>query len=85
MQRSKEIVKISLGAQAINELLSGGLESRCITEIYGEYRYGPQSLLHSTTLEYELTCRLSMKGPLKKVELSEILSSCAVIINMDLP
>ena len=38
LQRSKEVVKISLGAQAINELLGGGLESKCITEIYGEFR-----------------------------------------------
>lgn len=38
MQRAREIVKISLGAQAVNDLLGGGLESRCITEIYGEFR-----------------------------------------------
>ena len=38
LQRQKEIVKISVGAQAINELLGGGIESRCITEIYGEFR-----------------------------------------------
>lgn len=38
MQRAKDIVKISLGAAAVNELLGGGLESRCITEIYGEFR-----------------------------------------------
>jgi hypothetical protein len=38
MQRTKDIVKISLGACAVNELLGGGLESRCITEIYGEFR-----------------------------------------------
>ena len=38
LQRAKEIVKISLGASAVNELLGGGLESRCITEIYGEFR-----------------------------------------------
>ena len=37
-QRQKEIVKISVGAQAVNELLGGGIESRCITEIYGEFR-----------------------------------------------
>lgn len=29
---------ISLGARALNELLGGGLETKCITEIYGEYR-----------------------------------------------
>ena len=39
VQRSKEVVKITLGAQAINELLGGGLESKCITEIYGEFRF----------------------------------------------
>ena len=38
MQRSKEIVKISFGAAALNELLGGGLESKCITEMFGEYR-----------------------------------------------
>ena len=38
LQRQKEIVKISVGAQAVNELLGGGIESRCITEIYGEFR-----------------------------------------------
>ena len=31
-------MKISVGAQAVNELLGGGIESRCITEIYGEFR-----------------------------------------------
>ena len=38
VQRQKEIVKISVGAQAVNKLLGGGIESRCITEIYGEFR-----------------------------------------------
>ena len=41
MQRQKEIVKISVGAEAVNELLGGGIESRCITEIYGEFRSAP--------------------------------------------
>ena len=38
MQRSKEITKISFGATALNELLGGGLETKCITEMFGEYR-----------------------------------------------
>jgi meiotic recombination protein DMC1 len=37
-QRRKEVVHISMGAKALNELLGGGIESKCITEIYGEYR-----------------------------------------------
>ena len=38
-QRSKEIVKISTGSKALNELLEGGIESKCITEMFGEFRY----------------------------------------------
>ncbi|KAK9808541.1 hypothetical protein WJX73_006517 [Symbiochloris irregularis] len=37
-QRSKDIVKLSLGADALNELLGGGIETKAITEMYGEYR-----------------------------------------------
>ena len=38
MQRTKEIVKISTGCAALNELLHGGIESKCITEMFGEFR-----------------------------------------------
>lgn len=37
-QRTKEIAKISFGCEAVNELLGGGLETKSITEIFGEYR-----------------------------------------------
>ena len=39
-QRTKEIVKISTGCAALNELLQGGIESKCITEMFGEFRCG---------------------------------------------
>ena len=39
MQRAREIVRINFGAQQINDLLGGGLESKAITEIFGEYRW----------------------------------------------
>ena len=32
------MVRISTGAKAVDELLGGGVESKCITEIFGEYR-----------------------------------------------
>ena len=38
-------MKISVGAQAVNELLGGGIESRCITEIYGEFRSATRAIL----------------------------------------
>jgi hypothetical protein len=37
-QRAKDITKISFGADAVNELLGGGLETKCITEMFGEFR-----------------------------------------------
>lgn len=39
LQRQKDIVRISLGAEALNTLLGGGLESKAITEVFGEWRY----------------------------------------------
>lgn len=39
-QREKDLVKISTGSEAVNELLGGGIESRSITEIFGEFRSG---------------------------------------------
>lgn len=40
VQRAKEIIRINFGAQQINDLLGGGLETKAITEMFGEYRYG---------------------------------------------
>ena len=37
-QRRKDVVRISTGAKALDELLGGGIESKCITEIFGEFR-----------------------------------------------
>lgn len=38
VQRAREIVRINFGADQVNELLGGGLESKAITEMFGEYR-----------------------------------------------
>lgn len=37
-QRQKDVVHITTGCQAVNELLAGGIESKAITEIFGEWR-----------------------------------------------
>lgn len=39
-QRQHEIVRISTGATALDTLLGGGMETKCITELYGEFRCG---------------------------------------------
>jgi hypothetical protein len=38
LQRMKEVLKISTGCQALNDILGGGIETKSITEIYGEFR-----------------------------------------------
>lgn len=73
MQRQKEIVKISVGAQAINELLGGGIESRCITEIYGEFRCSQShqksvSLTLSAVIKQHVRYRGTMAGTSSALE-----------------
>ncbi|KAL3139027.1 Meiotic recombination protein dmc1 [Trebouxia sp. C0010 RCD-2024] len=46
-QRAREIVRINFGADQVNELLGGGLESKAITEMFGEYRTGKTQLCHT--------------------------------------
>ena len=39
-QRQREIVRITCGASAVDQLLGGGFaETKCITEQYGEFRW----------------------------------------------
>lgn len=46
-QRQREIIKISTGCSALDELLQGGIESKAITEIFGEWRTGKTQLCHT--------------------------------------
>ena len=57
VQRAREIVRINFGAEQINELLGGGLESKAITEMFGEYRYHSKSQIswsHSQQRPFQL-------------------------------
>lgn len=38
MQRQREVVRVSTGAASLDALLGGGMETKCITELYGEFR-----------------------------------------------
>lgn len=38
MQREREIIKITTGSKAVDSVLGGGVETKAITELYGEYR-----------------------------------------------
>ncbi|KAI3437822.1 hypothetical protein D9Q98_000269 [Chlorella vulgaris] len=46
-QRQTSVVKISTGSMALDELLGGGIETKAITEIFGEWRTGKTQLCHT--------------------------------------
>jgi meiotic recombination protein DMC1 len=37
-ERQRSVLKISTGCTAVNELMGGGIETKAITELYGEHR-----------------------------------------------
>jgi meiotic recombination protein DMC1 len=37
-ERQRSVLKIHTGCTAVNELLGGGVETKAITELYGEHR-----------------------------------------------
>lgn len=47
MIRQRDIVHISTGCQAFDELLGGGVETKAITEVFGEWRTGKTQICHT--------------------------------------
>ena len=45
LQRERTVLKVTTGSRALDELLGGGIETKSITEIYGEYRCGKSQVL----------------------------------------
>ncbi len=46
MRRRERIIKISTGSKAFDEMMSGGLETGAITEVYAEFGAGKTQLAH---------------------------------------
>ncbi|CAD7922336.1 unnamed protein product [Amoebophrya sp. A25] len=46
--------KISTGASSLDEILRGGIEAGCITELYGEFRCGKTQLCHTLAVMAQL-------------------------------
>lgn len=42
--RRKQVIKLTTGAKAWDELLGGGIETMSITEVFGEFRTGKTQL-----------------------------------------
>lgn len=50
----KKMIKITTGSSQLDSLLGGGIESRSLTEVYGEYRSGKTQLAHTLCVTTQL-------------------------------
>lgn len=50
----KNIKRISLGCNSLNQLLEGGIESQSITEAFGEFRSGKTQMAHTLCVTAQL-------------------------------
>jgi meiotic recombination protein DMC1 len=57
MQREKSIVRISTGSKAVDSLLSGGVETKSITEVFGESKGGKTQLCHTMAVTAQIHAR----------------------------
>lgn len=53
------VVHISTGSKSFDELLGGGIETKAITEIFGEFRCGKTQLCHTLCV----TSQIHEKNP----------------------
>lgn len=54
MRMKENVLRLSTGSKALNELIGGGLESQTITEFYGEYGVGKSILCHQLAVNVQL-------------------------------
>eukprot|EP00887_Chlorella_sp_A99_P007803 scaffold20.g7803.t1 len=52
--RQRDIVHLSTGCQALDDLLGGGVETKAITEIFGEWRTGKTQICHTLCVTTQL-------------------------------
>ena len=57
MDLRRDTVHIRTGAESVDAILDGGVQTRCLTEIYGEWRTGKTQLCHTLAV----TCQLELK------------------------
>eukprot|EP01023_Acetabularia_acetabulum_P063660 TRINITY_DN802_c0_g1_i4.p3 TRINITY_DN802_c0_g1~~TRINITY_DN802_c0_g1_i4.p3 ORF type:complete len:371 (-),score=70.67 TRINITY_DN802_c0_g1_i4:915-2027(-) len=56
--RQRDVIKISVGADTVNQILGGGIETKAITEIFGEFRTGKTQLCHTLCVTSQLPIEL---------------------------
>ena len=54
LQTRQNVLRLTTGSRAMDELLGGGLETQTITEFYGEYGSGKSQLCHQMCVNVQL-------------------------------
>ncbi|CCW64390.1 unnamed protein product [Phytomonas sp. EM1] len=58
LQQRALVVHITTGSSALDQLLAGGIESRSITEAFGEFRTGKTQIAHTLCVTCQLPTRM---------------------------
>src|SRR5260370_17168531 len=54
MRMKANLMRLTTGSKAFDELIGGGLETQTITEVYGEYGVGKSVLCHQLAVNVQL-------------------------------
>jgi DNA repair protein RadA len=54
LKMRQNVLRLTTGSKALDELLDGGLETQTITEFYGEYGSGKSQLCHQLCIDVQL-------------------------------
>eukprot|EP01114_Cavostelium_apophysatum_P021174 TRINITY_DN7307_c0_g1_i1.p1 TRINITY_DN7307_c0_g1~~TRINITY_DN7307_c0_g1_i1.p1 ORF type:complete len:353 (-),score=107.01 TRINITY_DN7307_c0_g1_i1:1-1059(-) len=54
LSKRKEVIRLTTGSKALDDLLGGGVETRCITEMFGEFRTGKTQICHTMCVTTQL-------------------------------
>lgn len=54
MDRRKQVGRISMGGEELDELLDGGVETQSITEVFGEFGCGKTQIAHQLAVDSQL-------------------------------
>lgn len=54
LQQRRDVRKLTTGSKALDELLGGGVETKAITEFYGEYRVGKTQICFTLAITVQL-------------------------------
>ncbi|TRO47832.1 DNA repair and recombination protein RadA, partial [Candidatus Bathyarchaeota archaeon] len=54
LKKSQDVLRLTTGSKAIDEMIAGGLETQTITEFYGEYGSGKSQVCHQLCVNVQL-------------------------------